>query len=87
MHNSIIALKKRVGEAQKDKIFDFELTYINSRGKWYFTNWKGDTQKSGGIVTHIGVHFFDMLSWIFGEVKMSVMHVHNHDRAAGYFEF
>ena len=87
LHESIIALKKRVDEAPKDKIFDFDLTYITSRGKWYYTSWKGDAQKSGGIATNIGVHFFDMLSWIFGELKKSVVHIHTHDRAAGCFEF
>jgi len=87
LHDSIIALKKRVDEAPKDKIFDFDLTYITSRGKWYYTSWKGDAQKSGGIATNIGVHFFDMLSWIFGDVKKNVVHLHTHDRAAGYFEF
>lgn len=87
LHESIIALKKRVDEALKDKIFDFDLTYITSRGKWYYTSWKGDVQKSGGIATNIGVHFFDMLSWIFGDMKKNVVHVHTHDRAAGYFEF
>jgi UDP-N-acetyl-2-amino-2-deoxyglucuronate dehydrogenase len=87
LHKSIIALKKRVDESAKDKIFDFDLTYITSRGKWYYASWKGDLQKSGGIATNIGVHFFDMLSWIFGELKKNVVHVHTHDRAAGYFEF
>ena len=87
LHKSIIALKKRVDEAAKDKIFDFDLTYITSRGKWYYASWKGDVQKSGGIATNIGIHFFDMLSWIFGGVKKNVVHVHTHDRAAGYFEF
>jgi UDP-N-acetyl-2-amino-2-deoxyglucuronate dehydrogenase len=87
LHDSIIALKKRVDEAPKDNIFDFDLTYITSRGKWYYTSWKGDIQKSGGIATNIGVYFFDMLSWVFGDVKKNVVHVHTHDRAAGYFEF
>ena len=87
LHDSIIALKKRVDEAPKDKIFDFDLTYITSRGKWYYASWKGDIQKSGGIATNIGVHFFDMLCWIFGELKKSAVHIHTHDRAAGYFEF
>lgn len=87
LHDSIIALKERVDKAPKEKIFDFDLTYITSRGKWYYTSWKGDVQKSGGIATNIGVHFFDMLTWIFGDVKQSVVHVHTHDRAAGYFEF
>ena len=87
LHDSIIALKKRVDEASKDKVFDFDLTYITSRGKWYYASWKGDIQKSGGIATNIGVHFFDMLSWVFGDVKKNVVHLHTHDRAAGYFEF
>ena len=87
LHESIIAVKKKVDEASKGKIFDFDLTYITSRGKWYYASWKGDVQKSGGIATNIGVHFFDMLSWIFGDVKKNVVHIHTHDRAAGYFEF
>lgn len=87
LHESIIALKKRVEAAPKDKIFDFDLTYITSRGKWYYTSWKGDAQKSGGIATNIGVHFFDMLSWIFGDLKSNVINIHTHDRAAGYLEF
>lgn len=87
LHESIIALKKRVKSAPEDKIFDFDLTYITSRGNWYYSSWKGAINKSGGIATNIGVHFFDMLSWIFGDVKKSIVHVHTHDRAAGYFEF
>jgi UDP-N-acetyl-2-amino-2-deoxyglucuronate dehydrogenase len=87
LHDSIIALKNKVDNAPKDKIFDFDLTYITSRGKWYYTSWKGDVQKSGGIATNIGVHFFDMLGWIFGDLKQNVVHVHTHDRAAGYLEF
>ncbi|MBL57390.1 MAG: oxidoreductase [Flavobacteriales bacterium] len=87
LHESIIAVKKKVDLAPKDKVFDFDLTYITSRGKWYYTSWKGDVNKSGGIATNIGVHFFDMLSWIFGSVKKCVVHLHTHDRAAGYFEF
>ncbi|MBL7799293.1 MAG: Gfo/Idh/MocA family oxidoreductase [Chitinophagales bacterium] len=87
LHPAIIALKKKVEEAPKDKIFEFDLTYITSRGNWYYQSWKGDTAKSGGIATNIGVHFYDMLSWIFGKVKTNVVHVHTHDRAAGFLEF
>lgn len=87
LHESIIALKKQVDAAPKDKVFDFDLTYITSRGNWYYASWKGDVQKSGGIATNIGVHFFDMLSWIFGNVKENKVHVHTHDRAAGNLEF
>lgn len=87
LHPSIIALKKKVEESPADKIYEFDLTYITSRGNWYYTSWKGDVSKSGGIATNIGIHFFDMLTWIFGETKANVVHVHTHDRAAGYLEF
>lgn len=87
VHQSIIDLKKKVDVAPKDKIFDVDLTYLTSRGNWYYTSWKGDKSKSGGIATNIGVHFYDMLSWIFGDIKQNVVHVHTHDRAAGYLEF
>ena len=87
LHESIIELKKKVDNAPKDKIFDIDLTYLTSRGNWYYTSWKGDISKSGGVASNIGVHFYDMLSWIFGAVKKNVTHVHTHDRAAGYLEF
>ena len=87
LHASIIALKKKVDEGPKDKIYDFDLTYLTSRGSWYYASWKGDVEKSGGIATNIGVHFFDMLGWIFGKLKGNTVHVHTHDRAAGYLEF
>jgi len=87
LHKSIIELKRKVEAAPKDKIFDVDLTYLTSRGNWYYTSWKGDKSKSGGIATNIGVHFYDMLSWIFGDVKESKVHIHTHDRASGYLEF
>ncbi|MFT6715816.1 MAG: UDP-N-acetyl-2-amino-2-deoxyglucuronate dehydrogenase [Saprospiraceae bacterium] len=87
LHPSIIALKKQVEEAPKDKIFDLDLAYLTSRGNWYYTSWKGDITKSGGIATNIGVHFYDMLQWVFGPIKKNIVHVHTHDRAGGYFEF
>ena len=87
LHKSIIELKKKVDAAPKDKVFDIDLTYLTSRGNWYYTSWKGDVTKSGGIATNIGVHFYDMLSWIFGEVKENIVHLHTHDRASGYLEF
>lgn len=87
LHDSIIALKKKVEASPKDKIYDFDLTYQTSRGNWYYSSWKGDVSKSGGIATNIGVHFFDMLGWVFGQVKQNVVHIHTHDRAAGYLEF
>lgn len=86
LHPSVIALKERIAAAPKDKIFDIDLTYLTSRGNWYYTSWKGDMTKSGGIATNIGVHFYDMLMWVFGDVKENVVHLHRHDRAAGYLE-
>ncbi len=86
LHDSIIALKKRVDEGPKDKIYDVDLTYITSRGKWYYASWKGDVHKSGGIATNIGVHFYDMLQWVFGPVKQNIVHVMSFDRVAGYLE-
>ena len=87
LHQSIIDLKAKVDAAPNDKIFDVDLTYLTSRGNWYFTSWKGNYDKSGGIATNIGVHFYDMLSWIFGDVKENVIHVQTHDRSSGYLEF
>lgn len=87
VHPAIIALKEKIANGPKDKIYDIDLTYLTSRGHWYYTSWKGDEAKSGGIASNIGVHFFDMLSWIFGDVKQNVVHVNTHDRSAGYLEF
>ncbi|PRX38729.1 Gfo/Idh/MocA family protein [Salegentibacter salegens] len=87
LHESIINLKKKVDAAPKDKIFEVDLTYLTSRGNWYYTSWKGDRDKSGGIATNIGVHFYDMLSWVFGDLQRNDVHVQTHDRAAGYLEF
>ncbi len=86
LHDSIIALKNKIDNGPKDKIYDIDLTYITSRGKWYYTSWKGDDRKSGGIATNIGVHFYDMLSWIFGDVKQNIVHVKSHDRVSGFLE-
>ena len=84
LHESIKALKKRIDEGPKDKVYDVDLTYITSRGNWYYTSWKGDIRKSGGVATNIGVHFYDMLTWIFGPVKENIVHVKSHDRVAGF---
>jgi UDP-N-acetyl-2-amino-2-deoxyglucuronate dehydrogenase len=84
LHPTIIALKKEVESGPKDKVYDIDLSYITSRGRWYGISWKGDVQKSGGVATNIGVHFFDMLTWIFGEVQESVVHISEPQRAAGF---
>ena len=82
-HEAIKALKKMVEQAPANKTFDIDLTYLTSRGKWYYSSWKGDTEKSGGIATNIGVHFYDMLTWVFGGLKSQKVHLHAHDRASG----
>ncbi|MCK5100908.1 MAG: Gfo/Idh/MocA family oxidoreductase [Desulfobacteraceae bacterium] len=86
VHPSIIELKKKVDVAVIDKKYEIDLTYITSRGGWYFTSWKGDVSKSGGIATNIGVHFFDMLIWIFGGIKNHEIHVSKEKKMAGFIE-
>jgi len=86
LHQSIIALKKEIEAAPADKIYDVDLSYITSRGHWYHISWKGDPEKSGGIATNIGVHFFDMLTYLFGDVKENIVHFSNDDKTAGYLE-
>lgn len=86
LHDAIASLKKKVDEGPADKIYDVDLTYITSRGKWYYASWKGDVHKSGGVATNIGVHFYDMLQWIFGPVQKNIVHVMSFDRVAGYLE-
>jgi len=86
LHPTIIALKKKIEQSPADTIHDVDLSYITSRGLWYYASWKGDVSKSGGIATNIGIHFFDMLTWIFGAVKKNTVQLHSHDRAAGYLE-
>jgi UDP-N-acetyl-2-amino-2-deoxyglucuronate dehydrogenase len=85
LHPSIIALREKV-LANPGKIYDVDLTYITSRGKWYFISWKGNDEKSGGVTTNIGIHFFDMLMWVFGSVKKSELHISEPVKASGYIE-
>ncbi|MBQ2395694.1 MAG: Gfo/Idh/MocA family oxidoreductase [Bacteroidales bacterium] len=87
LHPAIIEWKNMVDNGPKDKVYDVDLTYITSRGLWYYTSWKGDSSKSGGVATNIGVHFYDMLSWIFGSIKENIVHIYEHDRAAGLLLF
>lgn len=86
LHPAIIELKNKIENGPKDKIYDIDLTYITSRGNWYFISWKGDIHKSGGVATNIGVHFYDMLTWIFGDVEENVVHVSEDAKAAGYLK-
>jgi UDP-N-acetyl-2-amino-2-deoxyglucuronate dehydrogenase len=86
-HSAILALRDKVAAARADARFDVELTYITSRGKWYMESWKGDARKSFGVVTNIGVHFFDMLNFIFGALHKSELHYSDEVKAAGYLEY
>ncbi len=86
LHPSIIELKNKIDNGDPDKIYDVDLTYLTSRGKWYHFSWKGDGEKSGGVATNIGIHFFDMLSWIFGEVQESIVHDRTKERTAGFLQ-
>ena len=83
LHPAIIALREKVKSAPPGKKFKIDLRYITSRGNWYHISWKGDIQKSGGIATNIGIHFFDMLLWIFGDMKESEVNEHNNHTASG----
>ena len=85
-HPAILALKEEVEAAPKDKVFDIDLTYLTPRGNWYQYSWKGNLEKSGGIATNIGIHFFDMLMWIFGDLKSQEVHLRTNKSAAGFLE-
>ena len=84
LHPSVAALKEKIDNGPIDKVYDVDLQYFTSRGKWYQYSWKGDVNKSGGIATNIGVHFFDILLWIFGDVIENTVHEHNSSRASGF---
>lgn len=86
-HDAILRLREKVAAAPKDTKFDVELTYITSRGKWYLESWKGDPRKSFGVATNIGVHFFDMLHFIFGNLQENRLHLSEETKAAGYLEY
>jgi UDP-N-acetyl-2-amino-2-deoxyglucuronate dehydrogenase len=87
LHPAIIALKEKIGKDITFTKYDLDLTYITSRGHWYLQSWKGDTKKSGGIATNIGVHFFDMLHFVFGALKSNIVHYRADTKAAGYLEY
>ncbi|NVK18571.1 MAG: Gfo/Idh/MocA family oxidoreductase [Methylocystaceae bacterium] len=87
LHDAIIKLKEKIENSPADHTFDVDLTYITSRGGWYHVSWKGDEPKSGGIATNIGVHFYDMLSFVFGPMKTNVVHQRTDKHSAGYLEF
>jgi UDP-N-acetyl-2-amino-2-deoxyglucuronate dehydrogenase len=86
LHPAIVALKEKIAKDKSSKKYDIDLTYITSRGRWYEVSWKGDIAKSGGVVTNIGIHFFDMLLWIFGGRQKQVVHLANDKKMSGFFE-
>jgi len=86
LHPKIIELREMIKNETIRKIYDVDMSYITSRGNWYSISWKGDIQKSGGVATNIGIHLFDMLGWIFGNVKQNITHILEPDKAAGYLE-
>jgi len=87
LHPSIMSLKERVKKQKNEKKFEVDLTYIASRGNWYMQSWKGDDKKSGGIATNIGVHFYDMLYFVFGAVQENIVHYYSDSTAAGFLEY
>jgi len=86
VHPSLIDLKKKLQSQKKDKKYNVCLSYITSRGPWYHYSWKGNISKSGGIATNIGVHFFDLLIWLFGDIQKNVVHLSKADKVSGFLE-
>jgi UDP-N-acetyl-2-amino-2-deoxyglucuronate dehydrogenase len=87
LHPAIRTLRERIANETSNTKHEVDLTYITSRGHWYHQSWKGDIDKSGGIATNIGVHFFDMLHYIFGNLQENVVHLSTQSKAAGYLEY
>ena len=86
LHPAMAALKQKIDSEAADRKYDIDLTYITSRGRWYLVSWKGDVEKSGGVATNIGIHFFDMLEWIFGPVQYNIVHMEQPTKAGGFLE-
>ncbi len=86
VHPALLALKEQIDKTVSDRRYQVELTYITSRGLWYLSSWKGQEEKSGGLTLNIGIHFFDMLIWLFGNPVHSEVHIRDSQRAAGFIE-
>ncbi|UZE95150.1 Gfo/Idh/MocA family oxidoreductase [Alkalimarinus alittae] len=87
LHPSLKKIKKQIIQENKKSKYEVDLTYITSRGRWYMMSWKGVESKSGGIATNIGVHFFDMLSWLFGDLQQNEVHLYTPKKSSGYLEY
>lgn len=86
-HSAILKMRDKVRAAPADHKFQVELTYITSRGRWYMNSWKGDVNKSYGIETNIGIHFYDMLHFLFGDLRIAERYYADSQRASGYLEY
>lgn len=86
LHPAILELKNKIETGNRQEKHKIDLSYITSRGRWYFVSWKGDVEKSGGVATNIGIHFFDMLLWIFGSLQHQEVHLSEANKMAGYIE-
>jgi UDP-N-acetyl-2-amino-2-deoxyglucuronate dehydrogenase len=87
LHPAVIAFREKLAREKRTAKCEVDLTYITARGRWYLQSWKGDTKKSGGVAANIGVHFYDMLHFLFGKLQESVVHHYSETRAAGYLEY
>lgn len=87
LHPSLIQIKQEIEAERSQTKYEVDLTYITSRGRWYLSSWKGNESKSGGIATNIGVHFFDMLGWLFGSLQSSEIHIYTSEKSSGYLEY
>jgi len=86
VHPSLIALKEKLAKEKRNGKYDVVLTYVTSRGRWYLVSWKGQLDRSGGLATNIGIHFYDLLIWLFGPVEHSEVHVANQYKTGGFIE-
>jgi UDP-N-acetyl-2-amino-2-deoxyglucuronate dehydrogenase len=86
VHPALVELKQKLAKEKSKQKHEVVLSYITSRGLWYSFSWKGVAEKSGGIATNIGIHFFDLLLWLFGDAQSSVLHLKENKRMSGFIE-
>lgn len=86
VHPALVRLKEKLSKEKSKQKHEVVLSYITSRGLWYYFSWKGMIEKSGGIGTNIGIHFFDLLMWLFGDAQSSVLHLSDPKRMSGFIE-
>lgn len=86
IHPTLVALREKILAEKKKNKYEVNLTYITSRGNWYLNSWKGDLSRSGGLATNIGIHFFDLLIWLFGKVEECEVHLAEATKTSGYLE-